>query len=260
MVVCIYSATHLIFAVCGFLPDNTGLCTFPLRVADRPMSEIPTTAPTKPPATATLRKPRGRGHERHEEILQAAAKLFIEHGVDTVSTRRIASEVGISQTALYVYFPTKDAILKALCEACFKKLTALIQADLQQGSNWTDRLRRMMLTYVRFGLEHPDEYRLSFMTPNAHQAEQVFNFAAPMAEQEIGTQCFLLLLHAVKEFLAENAITQDHYTATQCIWASGHGLVSLMITLPNFPWSEREALVNSTIAVLLNGISKKSIL
>ena len=222
------------------------------------MSDTPKSAPAKSPAAPTLRKPRGRGHERHEEILQAATKLFIEHGVDTVSTRRIASEVGISQTALYVYFPTKDAILQALCEACFKKLTALFQIDLQQGRNWTERLRRIMQTYVRFGLDHPDEYRLSFMTPNAHKAEQVFNFDAPVEEQEIGVQCFLMLLHAVREFLAENAIAHDPYAATQCIWAGGHGLVSLMITVPNFPWTERESLIHSATTLLLNGITNPS--
>lgn len=224
------------------------------------MSDKSKTLSAKSSAPATVRKPRGRGHERHEEILQAAAKLFIEHGVDTVSTRRIASEVGISQTALYVYFPTKDAILDALCEACFNKLTVLFQADLQQGANWTDRLRRIMQTYVRFGLEHPDEYRLSFMTPNAHQAEQVFDFDAPFAEQKIDAQCFLMLLHAVKEFMAENGIAKDHYAATQCIWAGGHGLVSLLITLPHFPWSERESLVGTATAMLLDGIAGKPVL
>jgi AcrR family transcriptional regulator len=223
------------------------------------MSDKPKSAAAKTTVTTTVRKPRGRGHERHEEILQAAKKLFIEHGVDTVSTRRIASEVGISQTALYVYFPTKDAILDALCDDCFKKLTLLFQTDLQQGRNWTDRLRRIMKTYVRFGLDHPDEYRLSFMTPNAHQAEQVFNFDAPIEEQDIGTQCFLMLLHAVQEFLTENALVQDHYAATQCLWAGGHGLVSLMITLPNFPWSEREALIHSVSTMLLNGIANKPV-
>ena len=49
------------------------------------------------------RKARGSGHERREEILRAARELFLEHGVEGVSTRQIAARVGISQTALYVY-------------------------------------------------------------------------------------------------------------------------------------------------------------
>jgi len=224
------------------------------------MTESPHAASNLSQAAPTVRKPRGRGHERHAEILQAAAKLFLEHGVATVSTRRIASEVGISQTALYVYFPTKDAILEALCEACFKKLMALFQADLQQGSNWTQRLHRMMLTYLRFGLDHPDEYRLSFMTPHEHELTEVFNFDAPLDQQDIGTQCFLMLLQAVKAFVAENHIEQDYYLVAQCIWAGGHGLVSLMITVPTFPWSEREDLISKATEVLLNGIAKKVVI
>ena len=224
------------------------------------MPEFPKVALAPPPTAPTTRKPRGRGHERHAEILQAAAKLFIEHGVDTVSTRRIAGEVGISQTALYVYFPTKDAILEALCEACFKKLMAMFVLDQQQGCNATERLRRMMLTYLRFGLDHPDEYRLSFMTQHARPAQAVVNFAAPLEAQDIGTQCFLMLLQAVKAFVAENQIDQEYYLVAQCIWAGGHGLVSLMITLPAFPWTEREVLLGKATEVLLNGIAKKPII
>ena len=53
------------------------------------------------------RKARGSGHERVGEILEAARELFLQHGVEGVSTRQIATRVVISQTALYVYFKNK---------------------------------------------------------------------------------------------------------------------------------------------------------
>ncbi|MBE9373710.1 TetR/AcrR family transcriptional regulator [Saccharopolyspora sp. HNM0983] len=66
-----------------------------------------------------------RGRPRHtdrsrtdltapEEILQAAAELFTQHGYAATSTRRIAESVGMRQASLYYYFPTKDAILAEL--------------------------------------------------------------------------------------------------------------------------------------------------
>ena len=57
------------------------------------------------------------GYERREEILRAARELFLEHGVEGVSTRHIAARVGISQTALYVYFKSKEEMLDRLVDA-----------------------------------------------------------------------------------------------------------------------------------------------
>src|SRR5437867_3447431 len=68
------------------------------------------------------RKKKGEGQQRRAEILDAAKQLFVEHGCDATTIRRIAGRVGISSTALYVYFPDKNAILTEICDATFESL------------------------------------------------------------------------------------------------------------------------------------------
>ena len=68
------------------------------------------------------RKRRGFGHQRPEEILSAARALFLEHGAENVTTRQIAARVGISQTALYVYFKSKEEMLDRLVTGALPKL------------------------------------------------------------------------------------------------------------------------------------------
>ena len=112
------------------------------------------------------RKRRGAGHERPDEILKAARELFLEFGVESVTTRQIAARVGISQTALYVYFSTKEEMLTRLAEGAWRSLRESLDTveGLDVGAtNPIARLRAIMTAFVRFWLLHPDDYRIIFM-------------------------------------------------------------------------------------------------
>lgn len=73
---------------------------------------------TRPPATRRAGRPRAAGGpagtDPAEEILRAAAALFATRGFVGTSTARIAAAVGLRQSAIFHWFPTKDAILEAL--------------------------------------------------------------------------------------------------------------------------------------------------
>src|SRR5271166_3490229 len=115
------------------------------------------------PVTRT-RKPGGQGVTRRGEILAAAKSLFLEEGFERTTMRRIAAVVGISSTALYVYFADKEAILRAIAEQTFKDLIAFLEASQPAGASALDRFRAGLRAYVAFGRSRPDEYRLTFST------------------------------------------------------------------------------------------------
>ncbi|RZJ79161.1 MAG: TetR/AcrR family transcriptional regulator, partial [Brevundimonas sp.] len=52
----------------------------------------------------SARKPKGEGHSRRAEILAAAERIFVECGYEGATIRKIAEEVGLSSTALYMHF------------------------------------------------------------------------------------------------------------------------------------------------------------
>ena len=49
-----------------------------------------------------------------DKILKAAARLFSEKGFDKVTTREIASAIGINSASIYYHFSSKEEILKNL--------------------------------------------------------------------------------------------------------------------------------------------------
>lgn len=57
---------------------------------------------------------RRRAEARPEEVLDAALDLFIEKGFAATRVEDIAKKAGLSKGAVYLYFPSKEAIMEAL--------------------------------------------------------------------------------------------------------------------------------------------------
>src|SRR3954454_10836666 len=57
---------------------------------------------------------RRRAEARPDEVLDAALELFVEKGFSATRVEDIAVRAGLSQGAVYLYFPSKEAILEGL--------------------------------------------------------------------------------------------------------------------------------------------------
>ena len=205
------------------------------------------------------RKRRGEGHTRREEILQAAKELFLEEGFDSTTIRRIADRVGISAPALYLYFTDKEALMLALCDQTFAHLIEAVGEIERTVANPLERVRRFGEAYVQFGLSHPDEYRLVFLGANIPEAiRKVGHKAAtddPTKPGVGGALVFKRLVAFLTEL--EAAGTKLNYppdTCAELCWMGIHGLVAAMIMKPEFPWSDRELLINGMLDIHLKGI------
>lgn len=71
-----------------------------------------------------------RSREKVERILDAAGRLVVDNGVDTLTTRSVARESGVPVASLYQYFADRDAILLALVERDTAEMDAQVAADL----------------------------------------------------------------------------------------------------------------------------------
>jgi AcrR family transcriptional regulator len=206
------------------------------------------------------RKPRGLGHERHGEILAAAKQLFLKEGYQTFTTRGLAARVGLSQAGLYVYFKSKEEILDAVCRTTFEGLVQRFRAVTAASNQSPSLIGRLVEAYVEFGLEHPEEYQLTFMAGHsALKFTRRKDLARPFEQQGIGVQSFLLFRDQVARMLETGQLKGGDVTlVTQIIWATAHGLVSLMIARPGYLLSDRRALVGAAIDTLMMGLRPTS--
>jgi AcrR family transcriptional regulator len=216
------------------------------------LAELTTVAPVG-------RKRRGEGHTRREEILVAAKELFLEQGYDSTTIRRIADRVGISAPALYLYFKDKEALMLALCDQTFGYLIEAIDEIEKTVADPLARVRRFGEAYVRFGLTHPDEYRLVFLGANIPESIRKTGHRTATDDPTVpgvgGALVFKRLVTILGELEASG--TKLRYPTDTCAelcWMGLHGLVSAFIMKPEFPWSDRELLINGMLDIHLQGI------
>ena len=207
------------------------------------------------------RKPRGEGYQRRAEILAAARSLFLKEGVDRVTIRAICASVGISSPSLYFYFRDKREIIIAICNETFGQLLERFREIRASELKPLDALKQMMETYVRFGVSHPDEYRLLFMSKDLLLLE----FSDDIESDEDAIRAGMLgplVLRELAEHIGlciKRGILRpgDPTILAEVVWSSGHGLASLLITHPHFKNRPRDGLVAAAIELTFKGLLKR---
>jgi AcrR family transcriptional regulator len=117
-----------------------------------------------------------------EEILDAAAGLFVSQGLAATTTRQIADRVGIRQASLYYYFSGKDEILLEL-------LTQSVRPSLQVAATLEARCRddpasglyALALIDVRTLTAAPHNIATLYLMPEVQGAEYT-SFRAERAD------------------------------------------------------------------------------
>ena len=122
----------------------------------------------------------GSARSGREDILDAAAALFVEQGVAATSTRAIAERAGIRQASLYYHFAGKDELLEELLDASVRptlEVAATLEAlDLEPA----EQLRRLVLADVHTLATAPHNIGTLYLLPEVQQPR----FAAFQAERE----------------------------------------------------------------------------
>jgi len=183
-----------------------------------------------------------------QEIMDAARELFVEKGYEAVSMRKIAERIDYSPTTIYLYFDDKADLMTQICERTFAKLTHKLSAINKRSSDPFERLRAGLTEYVHFGLRHPSDYHLLF---NMHMPDQP---SVPFEESN-GEQSFDTLRAAVKACMDAGGLRSNNVEAvSQSLWMGIHGVTSLLITQPHFPFVGKKRLIRQTIDILIAGI------
>lgn len=91
-------------------------------------------------------------------ILDRALAIIAADGVEALSLRAVAVELGVSHAAPRHHFATRQALLTAIASEGFSTLADLIdEARRQEGT-----FLATGVAYLRFALDHPAEFEVMF--------------------------------------------------------------------------------------------------
>jgi len=95
------------------------------------------------PRTQEQRKAETRGR-----LLDAAATLFAERGIDAVSVDAVANAAGRTSGAVYAHFGSKQGLLLALLDEWAHSLVTVIAAEFELAVGVEDRLRAVAANVI----------------------------------------------------------------------------------------------------------------
>jgi len=96
--------------------------------------------------------------------VQAAHDFIAAHGIERLSLRDVARQLGVSHQAPYRHYPSKDHLLAAVIARCFREFAAFLDARPECASA-EDDLAALGQQYMLYASSHALEYRLMFGTP-----------------------------------------------------------------------------------------------
>lgn len=175
------------------------------------------------------RNPRGQGSVLREELVTATAHLVatLDHP-ETLTLRQVAREVGVAPASIYGHFDDLGALLNHVLELRYAELSQLLDEAGPAGVEPVARLVGWCAAYVRWGVEHPGEYRTLF--GGGIPAGDV-SAAGHRAGAELLTTLSDILADA-KDPGHERPPAEEHRRAGILMWASMHGLVSVYVEHP----------------------------
>lgn len=97
---------------------------------------------------------------RAAAIVSAARRILEDDGIDALTMRRLASEVGIRAPSLYRHFPTKRSVEVALIEAGMFEIGQVLHAACS-GASAGGEVRAVLEAYRRAARANPVLYRLA---------------------------------------------------------------------------------------------------
>ncbi|AYJ51546.1 TetR/AcrR family transcriptional regulator [Rhodococcus sp. P1Y] len=153
-------------------------------------------------------------------LLEQAESMLTDVGADGLSLRQLARQAGVSHAAPSRHFRDKQALLDALAESGFLKMTSAMTRAVTEPAAPRRRLAALAEAYVRFALDHRELLSLMYSTKHAPGATEQLLTA--------GQSAMDLTVSVITDAQAAGEIsTGDPSTIALVAFSTFHGIATL---------------------------------
>jgi AcrR family transcriptional regulator len=208
-----------------------------------------------PDRTPSAPKFRRRAEARPDEVLDAALALFTEQGFAKTSVAQIAARSGLSKGAVYLYFPSKEAILKGLVSRALGPITDAGFAAMAQHQGDPRPVIARFLRMMAQAMANPTTRAVPLIV--LHEAP-----AAPEIAALFRDEVLMRLLPALTALLRQGveggtirAIDPELTARSVMGPVLAHLLLSALFGIEPQDGLQMERLVENHLAILLAGLA-----
>jgi len=181
-----------------------------------------------------------------ERILDTAEDIMVREGIRQITMRRIAAAVDYAPTVLYRLFDNKAGLMEQLIARGYEGVRDRYrEVDISEHDEPLAALRQLLGVYVDYALGHPNHYRMWFETGDLHRdGENMI-----MSHDRLKYVVFGAWLEHIARCQDDGLWTEQTPDAVfQRLWSRIHGLISLRLQHPGFPWRPADAALDDVLA------------
>src|SRR5947209_6144452 len=106
-----------------------------------------------------------------ESVVKAGLQLVDEEGIDALSMRRLAQQLGVEAMSLYTHVGGKDDLLDAIAD----HVAAEMRLEPSAGVDWQERIRRAVGLWAGMERAHPRAFPLVYRARAGTDNERAVN-------------------------------------------------------------------------------------
>jgi AcrR family transcriptional regulator len=186
---------------------------------------------------------------QREAIIDAARDLIVTGGLEALSLRRLAGQLGVTAPALYAHVRDKQDLLRALAEEEFERLVARFD-EVDPEADPIERIRAHGRAYVEHARSQPELFRTMFLfPPELAPADVPADAPLPGA-----TKAFAAAAAAVDDAISSGAlVADDALLVALTLWSGTHGVATVLQLGFGLPPELEEQMIDEVTDRILAG-------
>ena len=161
-------------------------------------------------------------------LITTARKFVKKNGLESLSLRQIAHEIGVSPSAAYHYFPDRNSLLSALGFSLFEELADYQARELAKVAGAStraarERFRILGRTYFEWAIREPHFFNLMFSD---------FCLIESSVEQtREENRAYQTLIHCLDDLVETGSMDKKVRASAELLsWSVVHGTTSLIVS------------------------------
>ncbi|WP_440999153.1 TetR/AcrR family transcriptional regulator [Fodinibius sp. SL11] len=190
-----------------------------------------------------------------EQIVEAARQVLLSEGYRNFSLRKIAREIDVSATSIYLHFENKDDLVHTLMEQAIERLNNKLQHVAAEADGPIAKLEALAYQYVQFALENQREYQVIHLTSSDEMTRY------PKEKFRKARKGYEIVSSVLQEGVNAELIAEDQpRIAAYTFWAQLHGVMSVVLSKRLDTRIDQQEFIDEAIEHIIDGYKVRTAL
>lgn len=190
-----------------------------------------------------------------DRLLESSRRLLFEGGYRNFSLRKVARDVGVSATSIYLHFDGKDHLIHTLMEESIEMLNNLLHKSVKDVAGPINKLEVLARVYINFALEHPRRYQILYMVSSDEMSRY------PKEKFRQARRGYEIVTDTLQEGVSKNLLDESSpRIAAYTFWAQLHGVMSVVLSKRLDNRIDQQEFIDEAIEHIIQGFHVRTAL